>query len=223
MPGSEDVPAVGREVLGDMRSAGVPEDDIVLAEARLLGRAGAERADVEAAWRKVLDKYGFTAALVPPDLPVAALLRQTAGWRVVAEDKRAVLFLRMALLHLLRLLLMALLDLLPSRFGGVLFCESLVLFFLLAFKFLPVLLFLRVQLFLLLLVFAVLFRVRRVWRSRPLERRKVTRVDSATRVVAGWRVGWLRIASSGISRTAVNGAAFAVMLTIATWRVGRTE
>ena len=119
------------------------------------------------------------------------------------------LFLRMALLHLLRLLLMALLDLLPSRFRGVLFCESLVLFFLLAFKFLPVLLFLRVQFFLLLLVFAVLFGVRRVRRSRPLERWKVTRVDGATRVVAGWCVGWPCIASSGISRTAVNGAAFA--------------
>src|SRR5207302_4589480 len=90
------------------------------------------------------------------------------------------LFLRMALLHLLRLLLMALLDLLLSRFRGVLFCESLVLFFLLAFKFLPVLLLLRVQLFLLLLIFAVLFRVSRVWRSRPLERRKITRVDGAT-------------------------------------------
>jgi hypothetical protein len=119
------------------------------------------------------------------------------------------LFLRMALLHLLRLLLMALLDLLPSRFGGILFCESLVFFFLLAFKFLPILLFLRVQLFLLLLIFAVLFRVSRIWRSRPLERRKVTRVDGATRVVAGWLVGWSCVASSGISRTAVNGAAFA--------------
>lgn len=47
-------------------------------------------------WRRVLDKYGFTAALVPPDLPAAALLRQDPAWRVVAEDKRAVLFVRVS-------------------------------------------------------------------------------------------------------------------------------
>ncbi|HYV45630.1 MAG TPA: tetratricopeptide repeat protein, partial [Myxococcaceae bacterium] len=45
----------GREVLADLRTAGVPESDLALLEAKLLGHTGAERASVEAAWQKVLD------------------------------------------------------------------------------------------------------------------------------------------------------------------------
>jgi tetratricopeptide (TPR) repeat protein len=45
----------GRQVLDDLRKAGASEDDLALAEARLLGRAGVERSAVEAAWRKVLE------------------------------------------------------------------------------------------------------------------------------------------------------------------------
>jgi tetratricopeptide (TPR) repeat protein len=48
----------GREVLDDLREAGIPEGDLALAEARLLGHAGAERSAVEAAWRKVLAGAG---------------------------------------------------------------------------------------------------------------------------------------------------------------------
>jgi hypothetical protein len=121
----------------------------------------------------------------------------------------SLLLLRMPLLHLLGLLLMALLDLLLSAFVRILFCETLVVFFLLAFKLLPVFLFLCVHLLLLLLIFLVLLRVTGVWRSGSLERRKITWMDSATRIIAGWRVSWSSIASSCVSRTAVNCATFA--------------
>jgi hypothetical protein len=120
----------------------------------------------------------------------------------------SLLLLRMPLLHLLGLLLMALLDLLLSAFVRILFCETLVVFFLLAFKLLPVFLFLCVHLLLLLLIFLVLLGIAGVWRSGPLERRKVTRMNVATRVVAGRRVSWSRIASSCVSRTAMNSATF---------------
>lgn len=56
----------------------------------------------------------------------------------------SLLLFRMPLLHLFGLLLVALLNLLPSGLVSVLFCELLVLFFLLAFEFLPIFLFLRV-------------------------------------------------------------------------------
>jgi len=61
---------------------------------RALGTEYVQFLNGQPQWRRVLDKYQFTAALVPPDLPAAALLRQDAGWRVVAQDKRAVLFVR---------------------------------------------------------------------------------------------------------------------------------
>ena len=48
----------------------------------------------EPKWRRVLTKYGFTAVLIPPDMPLAALLHEDSGWRVIAQDKMAVLFVR---------------------------------------------------------------------------------------------------------------------------------
>ena len=61
---------------------------------RELGTEYIELLHGEPQWRRVLTKYAFTAVLVPPDMPLAALLREDSGWRVTAEDKKAVLFLR---------------------------------------------------------------------------------------------------------------------------------
>ena len=45
-------------------------------------------------WRALLDRYRFQVALLPVDLPVTTLLKQDAGWRVAADDHRAVILER---------------------------------------------------------------------------------------------------------------------------------
>jgi hypothetical protein len=45
-------------------------------------------------WRALLDQYGFQTALIPPDWPLCALLRQDPAWREIGGDKQAVLFAR---------------------------------------------------------------------------------------------------------------------------------
>ena len=43
-------------------------------------------------WRKVLEHYGVNSVLVPVDSPLASVLRETHAWRVVYQDRIAVLF-----------------------------------------------------------------------------------------------------------------------------------
>ena len=118
------------------------------------------------------------------------------------------LLLGMPLLHLLGLLLMALLDLLLAACVGILSCESLVFFFLPLLKFLPVFLLLRVHFLLLLLIFLFLLGVTGI-RGGAFHRRQVVRMNRAPRIVFGRSVVSSGVARSGISRTAMDGAALA--------------
>jgi hypothetical protein len=115
------------------------------------------------------------------------------------------LLLGVLLHHLLRLLLMALLDLLLPGFIGILSCELLVFAFLLLLKFLPVFLLLCVHRFLLFLVFLVLLGVPQVGRSRALNRRKLVGMDSRrTRYIVFRRHIASSCIASCISWTAMN-------------------
>jgi hypothetical protein len=52
----------------------------------------------KANWRNVLDRYGVTMVIAPPDAPISNLLSMHAsGWRCVYKDKVAVVFIRRAL------------------------------------------------------------------------------------------------------------------------------
>ena len=52
----------------------------------------------KANWRNVLDRYGVTMVIAPPDAPISNLLSmQASGWRCVYRDKVAVVFIRRAL------------------------------------------------------------------------------------------------------------------------------
>lgn len=83
------------------------------------------------------------------------------------------LLLRVSLFHLLRLLLMPLLQLLRSGFISLLLLHPLVVPLLLLLQFLVFLVLLGDQLFLLLLVFLILFRITRVWTREAFMRRKI--------------------------------------------------
>jgi len=45
-------------------------------------------------WQAVLDQYRIVWVLVPKAAPIAGVLRETAGWRLEAEDRAAYLFVR---------------------------------------------------------------------------------------------------------------------------------
>ena len=45
-------------------------------------------------WREPLDRYGVRTALIPPDVPLASLLRNDKEWRQAYEDGQAVIFTR---------------------------------------------------------------------------------------------------------------------------------
>ncbi|MGE5567870.1 MAG: hypothetical protein ACM3S5_02430 [Rhodospirillales bacterium] len=45
-------------------------------------------------WRSALARYSFTHVLAPPEWPLASLLRRDPAWRLVEEDRTAVLFER---------------------------------------------------------------------------------------------------------------------------------
>lgn len=47
-------------------------------------------------WRSALTRYSCTLVLAPPEWPLAGLLRRDPAWRVVEEDRTAVLFERAA-------------------------------------------------------------------------------------------------------------------------------
>lgn len=62
-------------------------------------RVGGEYLDLwhgHGRWRALLDQYGFQTALIPPDWPLCALLRQDPSWREIRADKQAVLFARVS-------------------------------------------------------------------------------------------------------------------------------
>ncbi|MCC6293568.1 MAG: hypothetical protein IT164_13035 [Bryobacterales bacterium] len=43
-------------------------------------------------WYQLIERYGFTAALVPMEWPLASLLKQKPAWRVVEDNGKAILF-----------------------------------------------------------------------------------------------------------------------------------
>jgi hypothetical protein len=45
-------------------------------------------------WRELLAKYRFDAVMVRPGLALAAVLKESAEWRVVEDDRKAILFIR---------------------------------------------------------------------------------------------------------------------------------
>jgi hypothetical protein len=62
-------------------------------------RVGGEYLDLwhgQGQWRALLDRYGFQAALIPPEWSLCALLRQDPAWRQIGGDKQALLFVRVA-------------------------------------------------------------------------------------------------------------------------------
>jgi hypothetical protein len=46
-------------------------------------------------WQAILKRHGFTIALLPVDWPLAGLLKLDSSWRVVKDDGRAILFVRL--------------------------------------------------------------------------------------------------------------------------------
>lgn len=50
--------------------------------------------NARANWREILDRYGCEVVLVPPDSPLASLLREHPDWILRDEDSQAVLFVR---------------------------------------------------------------------------------------------------------------------------------
>jgi len=45
-------------------------------------------------WEQILDRHGFDVVLSPVEWPLCSLLKHEAGWRLVADDGKAVLFAR---------------------------------------------------------------------------------------------------------------------------------
>jgi hypothetical protein len=43
-------------------------------------------------WHTLIDKYAFDVVVVPPNLPLATLLKASRGWRLVEDDGEAILF-----------------------------------------------------------------------------------------------------------------------------------
>jgi hypothetical protein len=46
-------------------------------------------------WRAILDRNGFTVALLPVDWPLASMLKLDPSWRVMQDDGKAILFERL--------------------------------------------------------------------------------------------------------------------------------
>ncbi len=46
-------------------------------------------------WSAILDRNGFTVALLPVDWPLASMLKLDPSWRVVQDDGKAILFERL--------------------------------------------------------------------------------------------------------------------------------
>src|SRR6202043_1437584 len=98
----------------------------------------------------------------------------------------------------------SLFDLLLPGFVCILFCELLMVPFLLLLKSLPIFLLLRKQLFLLFLVFLVLLRIAGVWRTGTLHWRQLAgmhRVSTTRGIVSGRGIAWPCVASSCVSWT----------------------
>jgi len=47
-------------------------------------------------WDRLIDRYGFTAALVPSEWPLASLLKRHPEWKVLADDGKALIFQRVS-------------------------------------------------------------------------------------------------------------------------------
>jgi len=49
---------------------------------------------VDLGWREVLDKNRITSVLIPPDVPLANVLKEAADWKVAYDDGVAILFVK---------------------------------------------------------------------------------------------------------------------------------
>jgi len=47
-------------------------------------------------WREIVDRNGFTVALLPVDWPLASLLKSDPGWQLVADDHHTILLRRVS-------------------------------------------------------------------------------------------------------------------------------
>ena len=45
-------------------------------------------------WEQVLKKHDFTAAFIPPNWPLASILKRHSDWKVVEDDGEAILFVK---------------------------------------------------------------------------------------------------------------------------------
>jgi hypothetical protein len=61
-----------------------------------LGRAYVNLSNGHWEWRRILDRHRFQLALVPPELPLAALLKEDKQWRLLMDSGKALLFERVA-------------------------------------------------------------------------------------------------------------------------------
>jgi len=57
-----------------------------------IGKAYLAMWQAEPDWRVRLNRYRFNRVLCPPDVPLAAVLRESPEWRIVDQDREAVLF-----------------------------------------------------------------------------------------------------------------------------------
>jgi hypothetical protein len=59
-----------------------------------IGKAYLAMLDAEPNWRELLAQYRFDRVLCPPDVPLAALLKNNPDWRTEDQDKESILFAR---------------------------------------------------------------------------------------------------------------------------------
>jgi len=59
-----------------------------------LGRAYVNLSNGHWEWRRILDRHQFQLVLIPPDMPLASLLKQDRQWRLLMDSGKALLFER---------------------------------------------------------------------------------------------------------------------------------
>jgi len=59
-----------------------------------LGKEYLRASQAQYDWREILDRHGFDSALAPASWPVTSLLKRDADWRLLADDGKALLFVR---------------------------------------------------------------------------------------------------------------------------------
>jgi hypothetical protein len=59
-----------------------------------LGKQYVDLASGRHDWEQILDQYRIDMALVPVEWPLAELLKRNAAWKIIKDDKMAILFER---------------------------------------------------------------------------------------------------------------------------------